>query len=790
MTKKILQLSAFLGLIIALAVIGILRSKVPSKVGEKTFRQIDHPVTTYFDQFGIPHIQSQSMQEAYFALGYHMASERLFQMDVFRRLVQGRLSEVLGEKTLEADKLLRTLGFKKMGEKMLENIPPQSDMMKSALAYLEGVHAFIDEDDLPVEFLLLGYTPERFSVSDMIGLTGYMALTFTEGINQDVFLSELAEKLPEQKLESLRVKDTSDSFYFSEQKTVHMKTLEKVNSAFEEISKVAPILHGSNSWVLSGKRTVSGYPILANDPHIGVSNPHIFYEAHLKIPDFELYGNYIPLMAFPVMGHTRKTAWALTMSEVDDFNVYLEKINPDNPDEVMYKNEWVPLKVRTEVIKVKDSENVTITVKESPHGPLLDETDKGVSDKSLAVSWSVYHPENNALASIYSIPRADSVEEFKQAVSHAAAPGLNISWVHKRGDIAWWMLGKYPKMPEGVKSDIVLKGWDGTEEIERYYSVEENPHQINPDSGVIVTANYRPQLEEFSHFQGYWQPGGRFFRLEKLLSEKDKWDLESLKRIQFDNKVPIGDQLRTRLLALTNEKELEKDDFEILDELKSWDGQCLQDSVGCSIYHVWNYFNTVGAFQDEMGEEGFKKFGKSADFFHVYKNLMFKPNDSLWDDVDTNRVESGTDINTQSFFKMKDYLVETLGYRVSKWEWGKIHTIEYVHPIGRVKPLNLFFNIGPMPSAGGRYVINNMGHKKALLDFRAKHAPATRRLIDLQNVESSLGISPTGNSGNFMSKHFSDQTKLYHAGRYRPQLMDWNYIKGLPKVRFIAPTVK
>ncbi|MBD63825.1 MAG: hypothetical protein CME62_01350 [Halobacteriovoraceae bacterium] len=790
MTKKILTVSAIVVLVVALAVLGILRSKVPSQKGEKAFSQIEHPVSTYFDKYGIPHIESQSSESAYFALGYHMASERLFQMDLYRRLVQGRLSEIIGEKTIESDKLLRTLGFKQMGENMLKNISPQSEIMILAEAYLEGVHAFIKEGNLPIEFLILNYHPEPFSVSDMIGLTGYMALTFTEGINQDVFLSELAEKLPEQKLQSLRVKDSTDRFYFQDQKTVFLKTLENVNKAFSEISKIAPILHGSNSWVLAGSRTKSGFPVLANDPHIGISNPHIFFEAHLKIPNFELYGNYIPLMAFPVMGHTRETAWALTMSEVDDFNVYLEKINPDNPNEVMFNNEWTELDIREEVIKVKGQKPVKIVVKTSPHGPLLDNTEKGVSDKSLSVSWSVHHPENNALASIYGIPRANTVEEFKTAVSHAAAPGLNISWVHKRGDIAWWMLGKNPKLPEGVKTDLVLKGWDGSEEIERYYSVDENPHQVNPERGIIITANYRPQLEEFSHFQGYWQPGGRYFRLEKLLASKTKWSLEELKKIQFDNKVPIGDQLKEQMLEWVNRENFEKLDLEILDYLKEWDGECLTSSVGCSVYHVWNYFNTLGAFQDEMGEKGFKKFGKSADFFHVYKNLMFRSNDSLWDNVETKRVESGKDIVTQSFFKMKEYLVDTLGIRVSKWHWGKIHTTEYVHPLGRVKPLNIFFNIGPVPAAGGRYVINNMGHKKELLDFRAVHAPATRRLIDIGDVDRTLGIMPTGNSGNLMSPHYSDQLKLYHAGKYRTQLMDWSYIRGLHCLRFVPATVK
>ncbi len=791
MIKKIFLFLSGIAVLAALITTTILQSKVMKKSGKKEFSQIENPVKVYFDKFGIPHIDSKNIDDSYFALGYFMASERLFQMDLYRRLVQGRLSEIFGEKTIEADRLLRTLEFKKMGERMEKNLPEHSEILRLTQAYLKGVQAYLDEGNLPIEFLLLGYKPEPFEISDIIGVTGYMALTFTEGINGDIYLSELQEKLPEAKLQSLRIGDQTDRNYFGDQKIVRTKILDSINNALGEIEQIVPILHGSNSWVLSGKRTESGYPVLANDPHIGMANPHVFYEAHLRAADFELYGNYIPLIPFPVMGHTRTTAWGLTMSEVDDFNVYLEKINPDDEDQVMFKNEWVAIEKRSEVIKVKKHEDVNITIRKTPHGPLLDGTDKGVSGKSLSVSWSVYHPENNVLQSLFHIPRAETVDEFREAVSHAAAPGLNISWVHKNGDIAWWMLGKNPKLPDGVKTDLVLKGWDGTHEIERYYTIDENPHLVNPESGVIITANYRPQLTEFAHIDGYWQPGGRYFRIEKLLSQKEIWDNEGLKEIQFDNKVPIDDQLKQQLINYTKTEKISKVEAEMLEIMSKWDGHCDTESLGCSIYHAWNYYNLLNAFEDEMGKEGFLKFGKTADFWHSYKWIVFNVNDPLWDNIKTQRVESGRDIVTKSLIQAREYLQDKLGNVTSRWKWGRLHTAEYVHPLGRVKPLNYLFNIGPVPAAGGRFVINNMGHKKETNDFRAMHAPATRRIIDMGDIENSWGILPTGNSGNLMSPHFDDQLSLYHEGKYRKQLMNWNEIRQLDLVQLVpVPSMK
>lgn len=784
--KPIFYIFSFLSITLLFSASGYLHYKLPRTYGDndKLAESLNKNVDVYYDQFGIPHIEAKSIKDAYTTFGYIMASQRLFQMDVFRRLVNGTLSEIFGKKSLKADQLLRTLQLKRNAQKQLEDgeISPEVKLILSS--FINGIHKYVDTSPLPVEFDLLGYKPHRFEIADIMAISGYMALTFSEGITGDILNSDLLQFLPEEKMEIIRIGSNADVHYFDSDKSVKSNIINTIHSALDEVSDVFAVFHGSNSWVLSGQRTSSGKPILANDPHIATSNPHVFYEAHIKAGKFEVYGNFLPLVPLAVMGHTPHSAWGITMAEIDDINLYDEKINPEDSTQVMYKNEWVALEEIQEVIKVKDSDNFHLTVRNTPHGPILNATDFSLKGKTLALSWSVNHKNNNIVQSLYELPLAQSVDELKTALSHGAAPALNISWVNSSGDIAWWVLGKFPKLPDGVATDMILDGAQGTHEIERYYSIDENPHEVNPESGVITTANYRPQGEAFAHFFGYWQPGGRFDRIEKLLSKQTRWTVEELKKIQTDNRVPIIDEIQLQFQKGVKIESLTLFEKSVFNHFLEWDGYSTKSDTGSSIYHLWNYYNMKNVFSDELGEENYLKFGRTANFWHAYKKLLFSLNHSFWDNIETDRVESGVDIITESFKKTAQELRQKFGDDISRWKWGKLHTVEYKHPLGLVTPLNYVFNIGPVAADGGRYVINNLGHDKSSKDFSVVHGPATRRLIDMNNPRESLAILPTGNSGNFLSKHFDDQLKLYHSGQYRVQEMNWEKIKQSKRLKF------
>ena len=345
-------------------------------------------------------------------------------------------------------------------------------------------------------------------------------------------------------------------------------------------------------------------------------------------------------------------------------------------------------------------------------------------------------------------------------------------------------MGIFPKLPDGVASDVILNGYSGNNEIERFYTIEENPHLVNPESGIIVSANFRPQADEFAHFSGYWQPGGRYFRIMELLEKQEKWSLDELKVIQTDLKVPFVSKQIEKLVKFIHKDQLDQDEISILNSLVEWDGNTNKSSYEPSIYYSLSYKLVKNIFYDEMGDELFKAFGKTASFWQSYKKVLYEDS-NFWDDITTDRVESRKDIITKTFKAVVLELKAKFGNNYKLWRWGRLHTTEYIHPLGRVKPLNYIFNIGPIESHGGKYVINNLGHVKYKNNFKVVSGPATRRIVDLANVRSSLGIFPTGNSANFMSDHFKDQLRLYHNNQYRLQDMNWLNIEKYPVLKFI-----
>ncbi|MGK0367442.1 MAG: penicillin amidase, partial [Thermoproteota archaeon] len=463
----------------------LLRRGLPQTEGELMLKNLSKPVEVIRDSFGIPHIFAQSEVDAARTLGYVMASERLFQMDLMRRIGSGRLSEIIGKKTLEIDILMRKLQIRKAAVEYYKKNRQNPELENYAAAFYEGVQQYIDNNSLPIEFVILGYKPEPFTIVDAMAVTGYMGLSFAEGMVGDVLFSKLASVLSKEMLNELRVGPTN---YFERKgyskSTAPYQDTELFSSILntqEFLVDTFTMFHGSNSWVLAGSRTKSGKPILANDPHIAYSNPSVWFEAHIHTPNFELYGHYLPLIPFAGIGHNKEKAWAITMSEIDDFNLYIEKVNPKNKNQVMYKGKWKNLETYQEVIKVKGQDPVTVDVKVSEHGPLIDGTKFESKDHSISVKWTYHDSDNHAVETFYLLNRAKTLEEYKYAVSRASSPGLNISWVDQTGNIAWWTMGKTPEIKLGMATDVLLNGWDGNHEYDSYIGFENRPHSVNPD---------------------------------------------------------------------------------------------------------------------------------------------------------------------------------------------------------------------------------------------------------------------------------------------------------------------
>src|ERR1051326_7307723 len=362
---------------------------LPTLSGTTTLPGIKDDVRVLRDPWGIPHIFAKNELDAFRALGFTAAQDRLFQMDIHRRLANGQLSEVFGTPAAQVDELARTLGFRYYGEKLLLSNAMRPEVLRAAAAYCEGLNYYLETQKLPIEFRILGYKPRKFEITDMLAFVGYLSYSFSEAFRGDILYTDLLNDIPAEKVNELRggVEESAPSIASQVNIAIDRHLFAALNR--DPIFPGVARFDGSNSWVVSPKRSKSGQALLANDPHITFSKPAIWNEAHISSPDLDLYGHFVSFVPFPVLGHTRDIAWAITMSEVDDMDFYREKADPEDPNQIFVNNQWMHLESRDETIVVKGGKDIHLKVQTGPHGPLRSEERR--VGKECRSRWSPYH---------------------------------------------------------------------------------------------------------------------------------------------------------------------------------------------------------------------------------------------------------------------------------------------------------------------------------------------------------------------------------------------------------------
>lgn len=769
--KKTLKVGLFLLAVLILVVLvggyEFVKARVPQMSGELTLRNLEGPVEVIRDQNGIPHITAKNNRDAFRTLGFVMASERLFQMEVSRRLAQGELAELFGEKALPSDKLFRNLGLKSESEKMINkklaanSFDPQ--MMEEVGAFYDGINQFIETGPLPIEFVMLGLKPRPFSMVDGQSFVGLMGFSFGIAIMTEPLLTKLVTRIGGDLVEDLRnEKIPGDQ---TRMVNVDHKLSVRVLKIVADLENGFNLFEGSNGWILSGKKTTSGSPLIANDPHISYSHPGIWFEAHIKTPTYETYGHFLSLIPFPVLSHNRDRAWGLTMTLTDDMDIYKENIDLKEKTYV-YKGAKLSLMERVETIKVKGGPDYQMNIFSTHHGPVLDYALSDTSaDKSLALQWAFYNEANDPLTSLFKMGRAKDMMEFKAAVATGKAPGLNILYADKE-NIGWWMFGEVWKKRPGIKSDFILNGENGEDEILGSLSFAEKPHMENPASGMIVSANSRPEGYPVGT-RGDWQPDDRYKTIENVLSHKEKWSPEETMELQtlnmnFENKLLLETLLRETAFSSESEKKSYLKYFEIL---KAWNLSSDVDSIAATIYYSWTKEIQVKLLKDLTVDER-EVFAKVPNGWIFFKRVVLEPLSPWW-----KKYDRGT-LFKEAFAQTILDLEEKLGKDSKEWQWGKLHTLEYAHPFGRVKPLAAIFNLGPFPAPGATQEVNNQKFSSFKDGFQVKAGPSTRRIIDFSQPEKSWGILPAGNSGHMLSPFYSNQVQKFLNGQYREQLLD------------------
>lgn len=781
--RKIFIALIILFIIVVGSVFIFLQTTKPVYDGAIELKELSSEAKVYFDDFGIPHIYAANEEDLFAALGYVHAQDRLFQMELVKRVADGRLSEVLGSKLIDADKFFRMLGVPQHATNSAELFfrNKEAPAYKAAMAYLNGINQYIEKGKTPVEFLLAGIPKKKFELRDMFLIVDFMSFNFQMAFRTDPLMSKIKMVAGDGKFNELNTGYAKGTLRneINRPDSIHLfkNMYANAGAIFKTIEELIPhpLLIGSNGWVLSPKKSASGRVLFANDTHIGFSSPSVWYEAYIECPGFSLYGNYLAGFPFAPIGHTPHHAWGLTIFENDDLDFFEEQYAANSTTEIIYKNEKVKLAYREEIIHVKDSVDVVLKCYSSPHGPVCNNVIHDFDDitkNPISISWTLLQFPNHLFDVAYGFSHARSLDEMQQCAANITAPGLNILYGDSSGNIAWWAAARLVKRNADAKPFLLLNGSSGEDDWLGYYDFKDNPMSVNPSSGFVYSANQQPDSCAGVLHSGYYVPDDRALVIHDDLSKKEKYAVGDMQMLQGNvASKRAADNLQI-LLSVLN-ADVKTKNVDLISKIETWNGNHNIENIGSVVYYKWLYHVLNDAMVDEIGERNFEQFMTT----HVMRNSIstFVRNDSSawWDNVKTQEKENYKSVITQAFEKSVAELKQQLGEDFSKWNWGKVHILTHAHALGAVKPLDKIFNVGPFPMPGGNETVNQQGfdlNGSGL--YKTKFGAALRRIVDFAHRENALSILPTGESGNFMSDHYKDQAKMYSKDQYRPELTD------------------
>ncbi|KTC36896.1 penicillin amidase [Pseudomonas sp. ABAC21] len=759
--KRSLIVLALLIVAVMAGVGGYVYSKQPTRQGTVTLANLQGSVTVRYDERGVPHIRAGNEADLYRALGYVQAQDRLFQMEMMRRLARGELAEVLGPKLLETDKLFRSLRIRERAADYVAHMDHESATWKALQAYLDGINQYQAGHPSPLEFDVLGIAKRPFTAEDSVSVAGYMVYSFAAAFRTEPLLTYIHDQLGS---DYLKVFDLDwqprGALNLATRDWQHLGALARLSDQALADNGL-PQFEGSNAWAISGSRTQSGKPLLAGDPHIRFSVPSVWYEAQLSAPGFELYGYHNALSPTAFLGHNLDFGWSLTMFQNDDLDLIAEKTNPDNPNQVWYHGQWVDMTSSEQQIAVKGQEPVTLTLRRSPHGPVINNVlGDNTGTTPIAMWWAFLDTDNRSLEGFYELNRADTLDKARAASSKVSAPGLNIVWANAKGDIGWWAAAQLPIRPPGVKAGLILDGSTHEGDKLGFYPFSANPQEENPARGYVVSANAQPVSPTGMEIPGYYNLPDRGQQLNMQLSDNSvKWNVTNSQALQLGTTTAFGPRLLAPLLPVLREVVKDPAQLRLVEQLAVWKGDYPLDSTSATLFNQLLFNLAEAAFQPKLGDALFKTLLSTRVIDAALPRLAASADSPWWDGKRADTVKRAWD-NSLSHLKA------TFGEDPTQWQWGKAHTLTHGHPLGSQKPLDQIVNVGPFPAPGTHEVPNNQSAPIGPAPWPVTYGPSTRRLIDFADAAHALTINPVGQSGVPFDAHYSDQAQTYIEGGY------------------------
>ncbi|MGI9150352.1 MAG: penicillin acylase family protein [Limnohabitans sp.] len=744
------------------------------------------PVQLKRDAADVVHIFAQSNRDAAFALGFAHAQDRSWQLEFNRRIMHGELSEILGEATLPTDKLMRTLGLMQAAQKQLEQLP--ADVREQLTAYSAGIQAFHDNrpQGLPPEFTLFRTQPGgakgvAWQPVDSVAWSLVMALDLGGNWGNEFARLVAARTLSTAQLWDLyppypgeKPASAVDLAKLYRELGVY-KTTSDLKSSFS-----LPVIgepgfnegRGSNNWVLSGSHTASGKPLLANDPHLALSAPAVWYYAHLKTPDTDVIGASLPGLPFVVLGRNAQVAWGFTNTGPDVQDLYLEQIDPSNPTRYKTPTGWQTFDTRTETIAVKGQPDVTHVVRSTRHGPVISDAQAShaevldVSRFVLALRWTALDADNRTLVAGVKVQQAKNVAELLQAYADNHSPTQNIVMADTQGHVAYKAAGRVPvrRADNDIRGMAPAPGWDARYDWSGWIAYADMPFD-DAKKGWVATANQRITPPNYPHFLGQdWNTPHRFERIEQVLQSKPKHDFKDMQALQNDTLSLSTLTLLPVLKATPSQHPLAA---KALQTLEGFDGRMEADRAAPLIFAVWADELTRGLVEPKLGAEVFKaQYGKRH--FRLLVEQVMQQRDSAWCAPKTCAEQS-----TAALDRALNRMAAQHGQNPADWRWGDEHQALSIHkPLGQVPVLRDLFNV-KVPSDGDLFTVN-VGQYWAgekYLPFANRHAASLRVVYDLSDLEQSQFIYQTGQSGLVWASNYRDMKQAWASGKYRPLRM-------------------
>ena len=775
--KKIL--TGFIALIIILLIGGglyvrsIATSSIPDYDGKLSLSNLKQEVVVYRDDFAVPHIIAQNEEDLYRAVGYTLAQDRLWQMDLLRRVTQGRVSEIFGKEYAQTDLLLRALRIPEKSKMLLDSI--DEPLMHSLEAFADGVNQYINthRHSLPVEFSVLRYKPDPWQPEHSLNIIGYISWNLDIGHwYTEILLYKAFRKLGDKAAFLLPGDGTKLCYVYPDYKIDPSLLALSGNllSAGDKLSEIgAEAFSGSNNWAVSPDKSAYGKALLANDMHLGLNLPGIWYQIHQHVKNgLHVTGVLFPGEPVVVAGHNDDIAWGITYLYADDLDLYHETLNPEDPGKYKYDGQWLPLVRSPQTVRIKGGEVLHDTLLYTHRGPLVARFE-GV-DEAISMRWGGNDYSNEYLG-LYKINRATNWEEFTGGLREFRSVNQNFDYADRQGNIGLYAAGGIPirKGPAYMvlPGDTSLYDWHGKVPFELL------PHSFNPPDHQVSSANNRTVRDSYPYYIGaYFAQFYRIGRIRQMLDEKEKLDAHDFMQIQTDQHSLLASETLPPLLVILDKRaaELSEKEKTALGVLQQWDGNMGPQETAPLIFEIFLKNFLQETIADELGPDLTNKVLKIRNFTTTILENVRADTSSAWlDDITTSSVTEGlSDITLRAFHKTMEQVDSRYGSSPEFWTWGRTHRFTIKHPLGKVKLLDRIFHLnkGPYMVGGSFHTVCPYSYPLTGDPDGINHGASQRHIYVTGDWDRSFSVIPTGESGVPASDYYGNQTPLYTSGKY------------------------